>query len=245
MDDRALLRQAFLEAYGIKQEVPQMEEKGLQLSRRTDRRILRMIYRDSRRRRFFRTVSAAARSMAAFLLIAGLFFFPNIGTDATFQSHQSVFVTDDTDVFFIHIGQENIRAGEQMEHAFSLEAPQGFVCEAVEEGDIYQNLVYKPELLAQGGDPYAYLYLNCSVNGSQQLSFDLLHCLNRGWRDVGSRRVYWMEYADACQAVWIEEVDGKAYTIEMGWFDKGGVSQEAFDRMIKSVTAQERGKSES
>ena len=48
MDDRALLRQAFLEAYGIKQEVPQMEEKGLQISRRTDRRILRMIYRDSR-----------------------------------------------------------------------------------------------------------------------------------------------------------------------------------------------------
>lgn len=74
MDDRALLLPGVSGGVRVKQEVPQMEEKGLQLSRRTDRRILRMIYRDSRRQRFFRTVSAAARSMAAFLLIAGLFF---------------------------------------------------------------------------------------------------------------------------------------------------------------------------
>ena len=92
MDDRALLKQAFLEARSTEKEPSEQDLESFAISEKTDRKIHRIIYRKSRRKRMLHTVSAAARSTIAVLLVVGMFFFPRIEI-FYYRSHRFFYAT--------------------------------------------------------------------------------------------------------------------------------------------------------
>lgn len=241
MDDRALLKQAFLEACGAEKKPSEQELERFAVSEKTDRKIHRIIYRKSRRKRILHTVSVAARSTIAVLLAVGMFFFPRVETDADFKATNSFFITEHTSFFMLHIDGDPLPCDALRTCDFTIDVPLGFVMSDEFNSTSKKALYYHPEAGNSTMSTYDLIYFSYSLYGGTTLTFDLKTYAERGWERIGERDVYWVKYPDSQQGTWIEEVDGKDYIIELEYFSEDGVTDEAFERLVMSVAATKRG----
>ena len=237
MDDRALLKQAFLEARSTEKEPSEQDLESFAISEKTDRKIHRIIYRKSRRKRMLHTVSAAARSTIAILLVVGMFLFPRIETDADFKAANSFFITDHTAFFMLHIDGEPLPFNAVRTDDFTIDIPSGFAL--VSESDVgsRKTFWYCPQAEESAVGEHSLICFDYSLYEETILTLDLGTCVERGWRQIGERGVYWVKNPNSQKCVWIEKVDGKNYIIGLNYYDENGVTEEAFEKLVMSVTA--------
>lgn len=241
MDDRALLKQAFLEAHSTEREPSEQDLESFEVSEKTDRKIHRIIYRKSRRKRMLHTVSVAARSTIAILLAVGMFFFPRIETDADFKAANTFFITDHTSFFMLHIDGNPLPFDAVQTYDFTIDVPSGFALNSESDSGGRNVLWYRPEAGDSTVSKHSLIYFEYSLYGETTLTFDLRTCVERGWRRIGGRDVYWVKHPDAQECAWIENVDGKDYIIELDYYNEDGVTEEAFEKLVMSVTAFRKG----
>lgn len=230
MDDRALLKQAFLEARSTEKEPSEQDLESFAISEKTDRKIHRIIYRKSRRKRMLHTVSAAARSTIAVLLVVGMFFFPRIETDAGQSEYMSVWMkmTSKEIVFSYPTAPNDKRyfigrnfyqiavVPEELKDCEPYRIESNAVMETIWENDI-SKLVFSQHL--PGGTA----------------GYDNEHCVERGWKTVGGRKVYIIVYTDsAAAALWVEGEWGSDYVMSILYRGENATSA-MMEQMVSSI----------
>jgi len=236
VDDKALLRQAFLEACSVKDDdVPASEKAGLTVSKKTDRKILRMIYRKSRRKRALHAVSVVGRNAAALLIAMGIFFFPRIETDAEQSQYTPVWmeVTSKEVVFSTSPSPVDMRSsiGEEL-YQISV------VPEEFKDSEPYcvDSDVDMRTIWDNGEDS---LVLTQCLPGVSS-GYDNEHCLEMGWKTVGNRKVYIIVYSDSSvAALWVEGERGSDYVMSIFYHGKDATS-EMVEKMVSSLCVTRR-----
>lgn len=230
MDDRALLKQAFLEACSAEKKPSEQELEHFTVSGKTDRKIHRMIYRKSRRKRVLHTISVAARSTIAVLLAIGMFFFPRIETDAEQSEYMPVWMK---------------MTSREIEFTYPM-APNDnryFIGRS-----LYQIAVLPEELkdcepyrtASNAGMDTIWKNEKSELTLSQYLpggsaGYDNEHCVEYGWKTVGERKVYIIVYTDsAAAALWVEGEWGSDYVMSLFYCGENATSA-MMEQMVSSL----------